>query len=67
MNLTPFSPAHNLGLSQRRAAAVKAALVAAGTAADRMKTAGFGQTKPVASNDTAIGRAQNRRAEVVNQ
>ena len=30
-----------------------------------MTTAGFGQTKPVASNDTAIGRAQNRRVEVV--
>ncbi len=59
--------AHNLDLSQRRAASVKAALVAAGIAADRMKTAGFGQTKPVAPNDTAIGRAQNRRVEVVKQ
>ena len=59
--------AHNLELSQHRAAAVKAALVAAGIAADRMTTAGFGQTKPVASNDTAMGRAQNRRVEVVKQ
>lgn len=59
--------AHNLDLSQRRAASVKTALVAAGIAADRMTTAGFGQTKPVASNDTAIGRAQNRRVEVVRQ
>ena len=57
--------AHNLDLSQRRAAAVKAALVVAGIAADRMTTTGFGQTKPVASNDTGIGRAQNRRVEVV--
>jgi outer membrane protein OmpA-like peptidoglycan-associated protein len=56
---------HNLDLSQRRAAAVKAALVAAGIEAGRMTTAGFGQTKPVASNDTSIGRAQNRRVEVV--
>ena len=59
--------AHNLDLSQRRAAAVKAALVAAGIAADRMTTAGFGQTKPIASNDTALGLAQNRRVEVVKQ
>ena len=57
--------AHNLDLSQRRATAVKAALVVAGIAADRMTTTGFGQTKPVASNDTGIGRAQNRRVEVV--
>jgi outer membrane protein OmpA-like peptidoglycan-associated protein len=55
---------HNLDLSQRRAASVKAALVAAGIAADRLSTAGFGQTKPVAANDSAIGRAQNRRVEV---
>jgi OOP family OmpA-OmpF porin len=59
--------AHNLELSQRRAASVKAALVAAGIATDRMTTAGLGQTKPVASNDTAMGRAQNRRVEVVKQ
>ena len=59
--------AHNLDLSKRRAASVKAALVAAGIAADRMATAGFGQSKPVASNDTEIGRAQNRRVEVVKQ
>ena len=58
---------HNLDLSQRRAAAVKAALVAAGIAADRLTTAGFGQTKPVAENDSAIGRAQNRRVEVVRE
>lgn len=57
--------AHNHDLSQRRAAAVKTALVAAGIAAGRMTTAGFGQTKPIASNDSAIGRAQNRRVEVV--
>jgi len=59
--------AHNLDLSRRRAASVKATLVAAGIAADRMTTAGFGQTKPLAPNDTAIGRARNRRVEVVKQ
>jgi OOP family OmpA-OmpF porin len=57
--------AHNLDLSRRRAASVKIALVTAGIAADRMTTDGFGQTKPVATNDSAIGRAQNRRVEVV--
>ena len=59
--------AHNLDLSKRRAASVKAALTAAGIAADRMTSAGFGQGKPVASNETAIGRAQNRRVEIVKQ
>jgi outer membrane protein OmpA-like peptidoglycan-associated protein len=58
---------HNIDLSKRRAASVKAALVAAGIAADRMATSGFGQAKPVASNDTEIGRAQNRRVEIVKQ
>ena len=57
--------AHNLDLSKRRAASVKAALVAAGIATDRMTTTGFGQAKPVAANDTTIGRAQNRRGGIV--
>lgn len=57
--------AHNLDLSKRRAASVKAALVAGGTDAARLSTQGYGQTKPAASNDTELGRAQNRRVEVV--
>jgi outer membrane protein OmpA-like peptidoglycan-associated protein len=56
--------AHNLDLSKRRAAAVKAALVAGGIDAARLSPQGYGQTKPVASNDSEIGRAQNRRVEV---
>ena len=61
------TPAHNQDLSTRRAAAVKAYLVAAGIAPARLNAAGFGQDKPVAANDTAIGRAQNRRVEIVRE
>lgn len=57
--------AHNQALSDKRALAVKAYLVAAGVDAGRLSTQGFGATKPVASNDTELGRSQNRRVEVV--
>ena len=57
--------AHNLDLSRRRAESVKAALVAAGIPTARMATAGFGATRSIAPNDTDLGRAQNRRVEVV--
>lgn len=56
--------AHNLDLSKRRAGAVKAALVAGGIDAGRLATQGYGQSKPVAANDSEIGRAQNRRVEI---
>src|SRR5206468_8729616 len=59
------APAANMKLSQERAAAVKAHLVQTGVAADRLTTAGFGDTKPVADNSTDEGRAQNRRVELV--
>jgi len=59
------SDAHNLDLSQRRAESVKASLVAGGIAADRLLTRGFGESKPVADNVTELGRAQNRRVELV--
>ncbi len=59
--------AHNQDLSTRRAAAVKAYLVKAGIPAARLDTTGFGQDKPVAPNDTSLGRSQNRRVEVVRE
>jgi OOP family OmpA-OmpF porin len=61
------TPQHNQQLSEKRAAAVKAYLVGAGIDGARLATAGFGATKPVASNDSAIGRAENRRVELVRQ
>lgn len=56
---------HNLDLSKRRAEAVKAYLQTAGIDGARLKAVGLGATKPVASNDTGTGRAQNRRVELV--
>jgi outer membrane protein OmpA-like peptidoglycan-associated protein len=52
-------------LSQRRAESVKSYLVSRGVQANRLTTAGLGQGTPVASNDTATGRQQNRRVEVI--
>jgi OOP family OmpA-OmpF porin len=54
---------YNEALSIRRANTVKDFLVNAGIDADRLEPAGYGLTKPVASNDTGDGRAQNRRVE----
>ena len=56
--------AHNQTLSEQRAAAVKAYLVAGGIDAARLSSAGFGATKPIAPNDNALGRAANRRVEL---
>jgi outer membrane protein OmpA-like peptidoglycan-associated protein len=56
---------YNLGLSQRRAEAVKTYLVSQGIAAARLEAAGKGESRPVADNGTADGRQQNRRVEVV--
>ena len=58
------SEAYNLGLSKRRAAAVKNWLVKNGVDAKRINAKGMGKTQPVASNKTEEGRAQNRRVEV---
>jgi outer membrane protein OmpA-like peptidoglycan-associated protein len=62
------SAASNLALTEGRAAAVKAALVAEfGVAGDRITTKGLGDTKLSVPNTTAAGRAQNRRVEIVKQ
>jgi outer membrane protein OmpA-like peptidoglycan-associated protein len=58
------SNALNQTLSENRAAAVVTYLVENGIAADRLRSVGFGETKPIASNRTAKGKAQNRRVEV---
>ncbi len=60
--------APNLELSNRRAAAVRDALVTHdGVPAAQLATQGFGLTKPVEPNDTAEGRARNRRVELARQ
>ena len=53
----------NMRLSERRAQAVLDYMLRAGLPADRLVAVGYGQTRPVASNDTAEGKAQNRRIE----
>ena len=58
------SNALNQTLSENRAGAVKTFLVENGIAADRLTSIGFGETKPIVSNKTAKGKAQNRRVEV---
>ena len=54
----------NLQLSKDRAAAVKNYLVSKGADSANIETEGYGQTKPIASNNTAAGKAKNRRVEV---
>jgi OmpA-OmpF porin, OOP family len=54
---------YNVGLSQKRAEAVKAYLVTKGVDSERMVPRGYGQDRPIAPNGTAQGRASNRRVE----
>ncbi|WP_282135448.1 OmpA family protein [Seonamhaeicola maritimus] len=56
---------YNLQLSQKRADAVKAALISLGIDASRLQTKGMGETAPVADNSTAEGKANNRRVEFI--
>lgn len=53
----------NLDLSKRRAEAVVGYLETAGIGADRLTAMGYGSTRPIGSNDTEEGRAQNRRID----
>ncbi|WP_338280958.1 adventurous gliding motility protein AgmC [Corallococcus caeni] len=55
--------AANLDLSKRRAASVKTFLVNEGVAAERLDSEGFGESKPVDTNNTPAGRENNRRVE----
>jgi outer membrane protein OmpA-like peptidoglycan-associated protein len=54
----------NLELSQRRAGSVSGYLAGQGINPQRLIATGYGETRPIASNDTAEGRAQNRRVEI---
>jgi len=58
---------YNLGLSQRRADAVKFYLVNQGVDSGRLSSSGMGKGSPVADNSSATGRQQNRRVEVIIQ
>ncbi|HET9054893.1 MAG TPA: OmpA family protein, partial [Cyclobacteriaceae bacterium] len=54
----------NQVLSEKRAASVRDYLISKGIEAERLVATGYGETKPVDSNDTAAGRAKNRRTEM---
>jgi OOP family OmpA-OmpF porin len=61
------SDAYNQALSQRRAKVVYDYLSSHGISDDRMTWNGYGESQPIATNDTAEGRAQNRRTELIVQ
>ena len=54
---------YNLKLSDSRANAVRKALISRGIEADRLEAIGYGESKPISSNSSSKGRAQNRRVE----
>ncbi|MDQ0318381.1 outer membrane protein OmpA-like peptidoglycan-associated protein [Pararhizobium capsulatum DSM 1112] len=58
------NPSYNQGLSERRAASVANYLATQGVDQRRMSAIGYGQDRPVASNASEAGRAQNRRVEI---
>jgi len=58
---------YNMGLSRRRAEAVRNYLISKGVSADRLTARGYGESQPVTSNATLQGRVKNRRVELVPQ
>ena len=56
---------YNMGLSLRRANAVRDYLISKGIAAENLTAKGYGESQPVADNQTAAGRFKNRRVELV--
>ncbi|MBZ6379510.1 hypothetical protein B5C34_07425 [Pacificimonas flava] len=56
--------AYNQRLSEQRAQSVADYLISSGVIRQRIATRGFGETQPIASNETATGKAQNRRVEL---
>jgi outer membrane protein OmpA-like peptidoglycan-associated protein len=58
------SAEHNMELSRNRALAVAQYLQGQNVALERLAATGYGETRPIASNDTPEGRAQNRRVEI---
>jgi outer membrane protein OmpA-like peptidoglycan-associated protein len=56
---------YNQGLSQRRSESVKYYLTQQGIATQRLSTSGMGEDQPIATNDSAAGRLQNRRVEII--
>ncbi len=58
------SDSYNQGLSERRAASVMQYLTTIGMPSNRLTSAGYGESRPVATNNTAAGRQQNRRVEI---
>jgi len=61
------SPSSNQRLSEDRAFRVRDYLSTRGVSVQRMSVVGYGASRPIASNDTASGRAQNRRVEITIQ
>ncbi len=59
------SEAYNMGLSLRRANAVRSYLIGKGVGGDRLSVKGYGESRPIADNTTSEGRFQNRRVELV--
>jgi outer membrane protein OmpA-like peptidoglycan-associated protein len=62
---TTGTPAHNMKLSEDRAASVVAWLTAHGIAADRLVAKGYGDTKPIVPNVTELNKQRNRRVQFI--